>query len=58
MSSSGKRGGTPHDIQPGPRGSTEGALDGMLDNPGMRDTVSFLARGMDPALSQMKGRCY
>ena len=58
MSSSGKRGETPHDIKPGPSGSTRAALEAMLDDPGMKDTVSFLARGMDPELSKLKGRGY
>ena len=55
MSSSGKRGETPPDNSSKQSGNPWAF---NLDDPGMQDTASFLAGGLDPKLSQMKGRCY
>ena len=58
MSSSGKRGETPHDTTPGESDSPEAALKDMLDKPGVRDALGWLAGDLNPRLSQMKGRVF
>ena len=55
MSSSGRRGPTPHDIM---SQANEAKDRDMINEPGVRDAVSWLSGNMNPELSKIKGRCF